>query len=257
MFETIRYVYSGKFIARTAWKHSERVIDSYEWIFVTRGTVCLFVDQTEYVLQTGDVLRIDPGLSHGGTYTSPEPVEFFWIHFLTEAPQELPARHFHLKNTARTELLCRQLLHCANTRDYPPESTDCLCRLLAMELLFQNRVLPEGADRLYAGICEWVRVNCDLPLKVSDVAAHFHYNPDYINRIFRQHYAEGLKAYIDKERIDRIKKDLMDSSLTLAQIAQMYGFSEYKYFLKYFKRHAGVSPTIFRHSYYNIHINNH
>ena len=40
------------------------------------------------------------------------------------------------------------------------------------------------------------------------------------------------------------------------EIAEKYGFSDYKYFLKYFKYHEGISPTEYRQTYYNLHMNN-
>ncbi len=256
MYESIRYIHSGKFTSRNVWRHQERVIDSYEFIIVTSGTVYIQLDGLEYILTKGDVLRIDPGVRHGGTRQSNELVGFFWVHFITDAPEELPPRYFRPESSVQAELLCRQILHYANTEGYPPESTDCLLRLLVMELTSENRRAILATDKLYSDVREWVRVNCDLPIKVADVAAHFGYNEDYIGRVFRKYYPDGLKAYIDAKKMDRIKNDLINGSLSLQDMAVKYGFSDYKYFLKYFKYHAGVSPTVYKQIYYNIHTNN-
>ncbi len=256
MYEKIYYQIAGKFISRGEWSHPERTIQNYEIIIMTKGTAYMHVGENEYTLTPGDVLLILPDAPHGGTVPSTEPVEFFWTHFLTDAPEELPPIYFRPENTAQSELFCRQLLHYANTEHYPKEGLDCFVRLLIMELSHQNSIGKTASDKRLSEIKEWIRINADMPIKVSDIAKHFKYNEDYLCRIFRKHHPEGLKAYIDTMKTGKIKNDIVNSDMQLREIALKYGFSDYKYFLKYFKYHAGVTPTEYKELYYNIYTNN-
>lgn len=256
MYESVHYIHGGRFMSRGTWQHGARTIDSYEYILVTEGQVFFSLGGEDMTLSPGDVLRIDPGMAHSGTRPSDGPVGFYWVHFTTDCPAELPPRRLHPESTAQAELLCRQLLHCANTEGYPRESTDCLVRLLIMELTFAARRGADTAHRLYAEVREWVRINADLPLRVSDVAAHFHYNADYLNRLFRRAGSGGLKAYIDHAKMERIRSELAQTSCSLEEVAQNCGFSDYKYFLKYFKYHEGISPTAYRELFCHTHLNN-
>ena len=43
MFEEIKWISSGKFVSRGEWIHPDRIIDSYEIIFVIKGTV--YIDE--------------------------------------------------------------------------------------------------------------------------------------------------------------------------------------------------------------------
>ena len=209
-----------------------------------------------YIMETGDVLRIDPDVRHCGAETVADDVSFYWIHFDGAEKNELPPEYFHPESSAQIELLTRQLLHYASADGYPREALDCLVRLLIMELRADFARSGEEKHPLFGAVREWVRINCDLPIKVSDVAAQFNYNEDYLNRVFRRFYPDGLKAYIDEQKLQRIKTDLLDHSLTLSDIASRYGFSDYKYFLKYFKYHVGISPTVYRGTYCDLHTNN-
>ena len=256
MYDNIKFIHGGKFISRGSWKHPERVIDSTEIIILTKGTMYISTAGTEYILTPGDVIRLDAGVRHGGTRYSTADVSFYWVHFTGAEKNELPPVCFHPENTVQAELICRQILHYANTAGYPRESADCLMRVLIMELTSENLRSGEGNHRLCSAVKEWVRLNCDLPIKVSDIASHFNYNEDYLNRVFRQFHPGGLKAYIDEMKMQRIKHDLIYNSLSLQEIAGKYSFGDYKYFLKYFKYHEGVSPTRYRQVYYNIHTNN-
>lgn len=254
MYEQVKFISAGKFVSREDWLHPTRVIDSHELIIMLYGTAHLFVEEQEYHLTAGDVLHIPPGVRHGGTQISSEPVSFYWIH-VTDTEDPLPPRLTHPQNLSRGEILCKQLLHCVNTAGYPEQCADYYVRILLMELLVQERREAAASNPLCAALEEWVRSSCDRPIKVSDAAAQFKFNADYLNRVFRRYHPEGLKAYIDAARCQRIKQDLASTDQTLQEIAQKYGFSDYKYFLKYFRFHEGMTPTDYRKAYYNIHIN--
>ena len=256
MYESVHFIHGGKFTSRKEWKHPSRVIDSTELIIVTRGPIHIAVGEEDYTLKQGDVLCIPAGVVHGGTEASEEGVSFYWLHFFGIG-EEMPLPTLsHPESIGQIEILCRQLLRYANAKEYPTECVDYLIRLLLIELSMEKKGTASTAYSVFSAAKEWVRANCDLPIKASDVAAFFHYNEDYLNRVFRRFYAPGLKAYIDEMKMQKIKRDLASDSLSLADVAAKYAFSDYKYFLKYFKYHEGVTPTKYRQLYHNIHINN-
>lgn len=255
MYDNIKYIHGGKFISRGPWKHPQRIIDSTEIILVAKGSFYIVSGDTEYSLSPGDILRLDSGVNHYGSREYTTDGSFYWLHFVGASREELPPAYFHPDNTTQIELLIRQLLHYANTEGYPKEAADWLLKLLLLELKTEHLKSDCGNHRIYSTIKEWVRVNSDLPIKVSDIAAHFHYNEDYLNRVFKQFYPNGLKAYIDQMKMQKIKYDLVNESFSLQELAAKYAFSDYKYFLKYFKYHEGITPTKYRQMYYNIHTN--
>ena len=55
--------------------------------------------------------------------------------------------------------------------------------------------------------------------------------------------------------MDYIKKQLLTDGASLAEVATAAGFEEYKYFLKYFRYHEGMTPTEFRAIFSKTHIN--
>lgn len=256
MYESIKYVYGGKFISRGKWQHPHRTINSTELILVTKGEFEMFSGEKNFSLTQGAVLRIDEGSPHGGSETEGEDISFYWLHFVGAEKDELPPEFFYPDNFAQVELLTRQLLHYSRSGEYPKESADCLMRLLIMELSAQYRRANEQENNTVSTVKEWIRLNSDLPLKVSDVAEHFNYNGDYLNRIFKKFYPSGLKNYISDMRLQKIKQALTQNELSMYEIASKYGFSDYKYFLKFFKYHEGISPSEFKELYYNIHTNN-
>ena len=251
---TLNFEYGGKFTSRAEWCHPERRIDTYEWIVMTDGEAVIEEDGMAYELRAGSVLLLEPNRLHRGIGVSKERVSFYWIHFRTE---HLPSveKCFSVADPYEVFLLCRQLLHYAQ-KQYPSEAADSLLKVLFCELERQSRIGAEPSGALAVRVREWIRINSDRELDVGDVAAQFGYHADYLSRVFQRAYGHGLKAEIDACRMRSIKRLLMESDLTLYQIADRVGMSDYKLFLKFFKYHEGMTPTEFRALYPYFHTNN-
>ena len=104
-------------------------------------------------------------------------------------------------------------------------------------------------------IREWVRINSEKPLRVSDIAGEFGYNVDYLARIFKKITGISIKTFINDMRMNLLRNQLLSTDLPLKRIASDFGFDDYKSFLKFFTYHEGVTPTEFRESCYMTHKN--
>ena len=56
----------------------------------------------------------------------------------------------------------------------------------------------------------------------------------------------GAKEYITKIRIEKAKSLMENSSLAIAEIAEMTGFTSQSYFSTAFKNYTGMTPSQFR-----------
>ncbi len=251
MFETVKYISSGKFISNGEWIHPDRILDSYEMIFVTKGHVYLNENGTDYPLQAGDTLILQPGIRHYG-YQSSHDTEFFWFHWKGEISSSILCKHRKIEDYYAISLYFRQLLQ-SRVEGAPSECLDYLIRLILAELLF-NSASPH-INHTAESIAAWIKANCHTAIKASEVAAHFGYNVDYLNRMFKANYFKSIKEYIDDERIKHIKAIMLSTDLSLNEVALKSGFSEYKYFLKFFKYHEGITPTQFFKQNARLYIN--
>lgn len=258
MYDSIKYIHGGKFVSSGSWTHPDRTIDSCEIILIIKGCAYINSNGVEYTLNVGDCLRIEPGIRHFGYRESVDPLSFYWIHYTkADAYDKLPPIFFKASEAYRAELLCRQIIHCERTDGYSCDVCSKLLGVLLSELELQSRDAKSvNTDHLFDEISEWIRKNSDRLLKVSDVASKFSYNEDYICRLFKKGYPEGIKAYIDRCKMDKIKRELISGYSTLKRTALDNSFSDYKYFLKYFKYHEGITPSEFIKAYGKQNINN-
>ena len=70
-----------------------------------------------------------------------------------------------------------------------------------------------------------------------------------LNRITQEMLDQPAKNYINDFLIIEIKRLLMNTSLTVKEIAHRSGFEETTNFVKYFKKYTGFKPSAFRDSY--------
>ena len=252
MFESVKYVSSGKFVSCGQWIHPDRIIDSYEVIFVIKGNVYINENGKEYHLKENEILILEPGVRHFG-YRESNDTSFYWIHWTSDKKLLPDVKSFKLTKPYSVSVLFSQLLNYSFEKS-PLEMLDYTARLILGEIYLRNTGAAES--RIANTVADWIMSNQDLPIKVSDVSRHFGYNSDYISRLFKKAYKKTLKEYIDEAKANHIKNMLLNTSLPLNDISASCGFDEYKYFLKFFKYHTKMTPTEFLNIYSGTHINN-
>ena len=176
----------------------------------------------------------------------------FWLHLDNIPPQFSVFKQKQVSDPYGLTLLFRQILQ-YRVDQKPTEAMDYLTRLILIELLSVS--LDPASSRSAEIAAAWIRANRDLPLRVSQVAAHLGYHPHYLNRLFKSVFRKSVKEYIDTERMKHIKSLLLTSQTTLSEISTRAGFSDYKCFLKFFKYHEGMTPTEFCKIYAKEYIN--
>lgn len=104
-------------------------------------------------------------------------------------------------------------------------------------------------------ITAYVKNNYMKKITLDDIADNVYLSRTYISRIFREEMKVTLTKYINKIRIDKSKQLLLDSSLTLADVANLTGFDDQSYYSKTFRSITGMSPGKYREKH-GIHKNN-
>ena len=83
-------------------------------------------------------------------------------------------------------------------------------------------------------------------LSVREICACVDYNPDYAGRLFRLETGQSIIEYLNRVRVRQAKILLLDSDLTLSDIAEMTGFSSETYFFAVVRRLEGTTPAKIR-----------
>ena len=94
-----------------------------------------------------------------------------------------------------------------------------------------------------------VEENCFQTKKVGDYARMLGLSSKTLNTISQSIVHKSAKVFIDEILILQIKRLLINSPLTIKEVAYMVGFDEPSNLYKYFKKYTNSTPEAFRKSH--------
>ncbi|GIO66753.1 hypothetical protein J21TS3_15740 [Paenibacillus cookii] len=83
-------------------------------------------------------------------------------------------------------------------------------------------------------------------ISLQDMAARFFLSREYISRRFKQEFGVNISDFLAGVRIEKAKLLLLNPQLRIAQVAEMVGYQDEKYFSKVFKKQEGQTPNEYR-----------
>ena len=252
--EYFEYKSMGEFRSDTEWIHGSRTIDSYELIVVLDGMVHIEEENIRYCLSEGDMLILEPGKFHRGYKKSETATAFYWLHFDTNIP--IPFKMYSGAELYDIKMLTKRLLHISNSPKYNKSDCDAAAYIVFRELYMCCDSSAEVSTALSHRIAEYIRINTDTRLTAGDIATYFGYNSDYIGKIFKKCFGTGIKDYICNQKIKKAKNLLLMTNMTIKEISAAVGYEDDNLFIKFFRYHEEITPTLFRNRYKGTHMNN-
>lgn len=92
----------------------------------------------------------------------------------------------------------------------------------------------------------YIRANYDTQISLCDIAEAAGISPKYLCTFFKDMTGKTPFEYLNIYRIERAARKLINSDLSITQIAFSCGFNDLSYFIKTFKKVKNVTPKNFR-----------
>ena len=83
-------------------------------------------------------------------------------------------------------------------------------------------------------------------LTLAMLAEKFSFNYSYLSAYFSAHYQKNFTEYLNTVRIEKARQLLREGELTVAEVGERVGYTDNSYFSGVFKKHTGVTPTLYR-----------
>ncbi|WP_042170543.1 helix-turn-helix domain-containing protein [Paenibacillus gorillae] len=77
----------------------------------------------------------------------------------------------------------------------------------------------------------------------EELGDYIHKSPNYAATLFRRVTGQTISEFVHAARIKKAIYMLVDSTLTVGEIAEFVGYSDVSYFQRIFKRETGTTPT--------------
>jgi two-component system response regulator YesN len=97
---------------------------------------------------------------------------------------------------------------------------------------------------------DYVNAHFRSDISVQQLARRFAINPSYISQLFRKELGETFTEYLTRLRIQYACRLLRDTELTINELAEKSGYSDYFYFSRVFKKMLGMTPSQYRSSHF-------
>ncbi|WP_298786856.1 response regulator [uncultured Marinococcus sp.] len=95
-------------------------------------------------------------------------------------------------------------------------------------------------------VLSYMKHNYQHDLQAKTIAEDHFITPNYFSILFKQETGLSFSDYLNTLRIEKASELLVTTSNRVFEIAEYVGYSEYKYFVKVFKKYKGTTPTQYR-----------
>lgn len=93
---------------------------------------------------------------------------------------------------------------------------------------------------------QYIKQNYDKAITAETLASMVNLSPVYFSYLFKKNMGMNMTDYITECRMETAKKQLLETDMTIYEIAVSVGFQDQRYFSKRFKQIVGKTPTEYR-----------
>lgn len=206
-------------------------------------------------VHTGQGFLIKPNTYECYFPSSENPWQFLWVTSQDSAMEEIFKTYNADKNTgifnynyinAVTELT--KTLKQNHNKSYP--ASEIL--EIFLNLFNKHKKVHNGYQNTcniyYDSAINYIHANILSPLKVVDITEILGITQPYLYRIFKQKCDMSPKQYINNRKLQKAKKLLRETSMTIGEVAYSTGFNDPFVFSNFFKSKSVLSPLNFRNN---------
>ena len=121
--------------------------------------------------------------------------------------------------------------------------------------LFEQKVSdssePDQQDeRTITSITRYLQEHLAEDISLSVLAEEFHLSSQYISQLFKSEIGVNFLAYLTNIRMEKAKKLLLSTSLSISEVSERSGYGDYRVFTKVFKKSEGITPSQYRRDFW-------
>ncbi len=171
--------------------------------------------------------------------SSREALELFYYGFV----------HMLFQTASRKGMSIYEAVSAQEIHDGQTARTPALMQAWTLKLLAkagQGLVSGRDASAVIGKIQAFIQDNLHKELNRDDIAGAVYRNPAYLSRLFRKETGTSLSDYIIQLKIEKVKRQLVETNDKISNIAEGMGYMHFSYFAKLFKKTTGLTPQEYR-----------
>ncbi len=241
------------------WSCSTHKFIQNKFYFISKGSCHLQIGERHYTATAGDWFFIPSGTPHSYFNHKEKTFQKYWAHFdiypglhLLQVLDLPPMVKVPLGGTAHK--LFRQYTRLLGSRSAANRLKEkaVLLQLLAEYIRLADAdeiTYKHTADSKIEEVLRFMNQNIASPLSVTRLAKEFHLHPNHFIRFFKEKTGQTPAKYIKTKKMERAKRYLEESDLSITEIMIQIGETDLSNFSKQFKSYYALSPRAYRDFY--------
>jgi AraC-like DNA-binding protein/mannose-6-phosphate isomerase-like protein (cupin superfamily) len=241
------------------------------------GAAIFTVENRRYEMAEGDIMIIGQGEFHFMEASSAKPIKVFSLHFLPDLihrPGSLPLDMEYLRpfghhgpgfahripaGAIDGPVMFDRLRRIHDELNKRERGWALAARTFLADILLEiarhygkgGKVSEERNDRMLnvqrlSKVFNYINQNCAEPIAPKKLASLANMSPGYFSRFFRAVTGITPTNYVMRARVDMATKYLLNTTMSVTEIAYASGFGSASYFDRVFKSAKGMTPHEFR-----------
>lgn len=247
---------------------AEAYTDFYGISYMVKGERLIYSPDFTTITQAGDIAFIPLNVYRRTTYVSKNSYERILIKFTDEMVNDLIATigratfdqlftehitHFYPETQRK---LYSILLEMEKEWNSYNKYSELLLKGLLNKLIItciNERVIGdttmlkmEKHNSYLANAIKYIKAHLRDNPSISETAENINISASYLSKIFINNLHTPYSVFILNEKISYARKLLLNTRMTMTEIAEEAGFGSSSYFSDCFKREMGISPLAFK-----------
>lgn len=254
-------------LSLTEYHMSPHTHNRCEIMYVTSGSCLVSCEEQEYTLSSNQFIFVRENIPHRLEVATEHPCAILNLEFsVQEKPTQLPFAELlthcpELSDFWQTEKPC---VIADDMRNMGYAMKDLISQLqrnqensaYLLQLLFYRTMLEfvycMKHNRKSSGVlyikkaCSYIEQNLLGTLTVPEIAAHVGINKSYLQLLFSRMLHCSVGDYITKKRLEQASFLLINSSLSITDIAFASGYNSRQHFAHTFEKAYRMNPSAYR-----------
>ncbi|MCH5212577.1 MAG: AraC family transcriptional regulator [Oscillospiraceae bacterium] len=228
------------------------VRSNYILHYVYSGGGILLIDDTEYTIHPGEIFLIKPGRRAYYEADSENPWMYRWIEFNGSMSERiLSAFTKPVISDYDDGMIGERFKEFISCGKIPFEAAMEKFWAVIAALTVNSAESEHIRSQDYVQMAElYIKNNIDKKITVNDISSHVGINRSYLSRLFKQYKNISPQQYLTTARVNMAAQYLKNTDISIAEVAQSVGYSDYHTFNKVFHRSFNTSPSEWRKKHF-------
>ena len=282
LYNTINYPIHNESSTMYIKKNSRFCVTPYhihDWVeinYMYSGSCTQKINGTTYQIQSGETILIDKYTPHEISYLNENDIlvsimikpeylstgffnrlskdsiltEFF-INALNKEKEHNSFILFPSQDSRKLSLYMKEFFcEMIEPSSYNTDILDSLLTLILCELIelyySKKEVITEGIKATsLVSVLKYIENNFNS-CTLEEVASHFGLNSSYLSTLIKKKLNINYLELVQKQKIKTAATLLLNSELSIVQVAEQIGYENMSFFYKKFKEQYGCSPKQYR-----------